>query len=461
MNKIRLNKVWEKVSSREGVDLLTINGVTSAFHQDIKDFTGLKDELYFAYFNNNEIVNMLGVNKYDLGKAIFEKDFNSIKKIKSKYEYGEQMLAKAQADMDSTGDGCDKENMTQLAQEFKADFYGICLNFTVNPFLAFDAWQEDFDKKISSLIEKNNLQAKKEQIIFSIYQPWKDTALIEIAKKLKAGVAAQEIVKDYQFLRGWAAIAYRTIDEEWVEGLANPEVKAQMKILSKDEIIELLHPSEENILDIELASYIVFFKDWRDDMRRKFSFTWSKFFELISKHFEIKYDDIGYLNIDELVDCLENDQFNHDLVKQRRGTCIVRIADDGESTKVLSDHIEKYLKIYEESSRSNSAVIKGQVAFAGNVRGKVKILKSYHDVKDFVEGDILVAVSTHPNYLPAMKKASAFVTDEGSIISHAAIVARELKKPCIVGTKFATKQLKDGDIIEVDANDGIVRKIKN
>ena len=59
-----------------------------------------------------------------------------------------------------------------------------------------------------------------------------------------------------------------------------------------------------------------------------------------------------------------------------------------------------------------------------------------------------------------MQRASAFVTDEGGITCHAAIVAREMRKPCIVGTRVATRVLKDGDIVEVDANSGIVRIIK-
>jgi pyruvate,water dikinase len=72
------------------------------------------------------------------------------------------------------------------------------------------------------------------------------------------------------------------------------------------------------------------------------------------------------------------------------------------------------------------------------------------------EGDILVSVSTSPQLLPAMKKASAFITDMGGITSHAAIVSRELKKPCVVGTKIATQVLRDGDIVEVDANKGVI-----
>ena len=67
---------------------------------------------------------------------------------------------------------------------------------------------------------------------------------------------------------------------------------------------------------------------------------------------------------------------------------------------------------------------------------------------------------TFPSFVVAMKKASAFVTDEGGITCHAAIIARELKKPCIIGTKNATQVLHDGDLVEVDANKGIVKIIK-
>ena len=64
---------------------------------------------------------------------------------------------------------------------------------------------------------------------------------------------------------------------------------------------------------------------------------------------------------------------------------------------------------------------------------------------------------TTVDYLPAMKKASAIVTDDGGITSHAAIISRELGIPCIVGTKIATKVLKDGDLVEVNANKGEVK----
>jgi phosphoenolpyruvate synthase/pyruvate phosphate dikinase len=103
--------------------------------------------------------------------------------------------------------------------------------------------------------------------------------------------------------------------------------------------------------------------------------------------------------------------------------------------------------------------IKGELAYPGKVKGKVTLVLLAEDFKKFKPGEILVARMTDPNYVPIMKIARGIITDIGGITAHAAIVARELKKPCIIGTKIATKILRDGDLVEVDADKGIVRKI--
>lgn len=88
--------------------------------------------------------------------------------------------------------------------------------------------------------------------------------------------------------------------------------------------------------------------------------------------------------------------------------------------------------------------------------GKAKILRSPNEIDKVMKGDVLVAPMTSPDYVPAMKRAAAIVTDQGGLTSHAAIVSRELGVPCIVGTKLATAKIKDGDIITVDGSKGLV-----
>ncbi|MBI5221644.1 MAG: hypothetical protein HY979_02470 [Candidatus Magasanikbacteria bacterium] len=103
--------------------------------------------------------------------------------------------------------------------------------------------------------------------------------------------------------------------------------------------------------------------------------------------------------------------------------------------------------------------VRGVVAYRGVARGPVKIVFTPQEISKVQVGDILVTNMTIPSYVSAMHKAAAFVTNEGGITCHAAILARELKKPCITGTKIATQIFKDGEMVEVDANQGIIKKL--
>ncbi|MFH1207593.1 MAG: PEP-utilizing enzyme [Patescibacteria group bacterium] len=104
-------------------------------------------------------------------------------------------------------------------------------------------------------------------------------------------------------------------------------------------------------------------------------------------------------------------------------------------------------------------VIKGLSVQPGAATGRVKIILEPKDFRKFQKGDILVAKMTSVDSVPIMRHAAAFITDEGGLSCHAAVIAREFGKPCIVGTQVATRVFKDGDRVEVDATRGIVKKI--
>ncbi len=105
---------------------------------------------------------------------------------------------------------------------------------------------------------------------------------------------------------------------------------------------------------------------------------------------------------------------------------------------------------------SEAPILSGSAASPGIGTGPVKILRSPKEIGKVEKGDVLVAPMTSPDYVPAMKKAAAIITDEGGETSHAAIVSRELGIPCVVGTKEATKRLKDGMVVSVDGKSGNV-----
>ena len=99
----------------------------------------------------------------------------------------------------------------------------------------------------------------------------------------------------------------------------------------------------------------------------------------------------------------------------------------------------------------------GQVGNPGVVRGQVRIVELANiATTDFLKNEILVCDMTTPEYISLIKKAAGVITNRGGILSHAAIICRELKKPCLVGTKNATTTLKNGDEIELNATRGAV-----
>lgn len=130
-----------------------------------------------------------------------------------------------------------------------------------------------------------------------------------------------------------------------------------------------------------------------------------------------------------------------------------KLLTGGGAKKIISQNL-----ISEKTSKLKS--ISGTVASPGFARGKVAIIRAPNEMKKMDKAEILVSTMTSPRLYGAVYKAKAMVTDEGGIICHAAIISRELGIPCIIGTKIATQVLKDGDLVEVDANRGVVKIIK-
>ncbi|MCB9814558.1 hypothetical protein H6784_04040 [Candidatus Nomurabacteria bacterium] len=111
------------------------------------------------------------------------------------------------------------------------------------------------------------------------------------------------------------------------------------------------------------------------------------------------------------------------------------------------------------TGRKEDFVVCGSVASSGEYKGSVIVVSDPSDT-NFIPGSVLVCDMTSPDYLPLMQKAGAIVTNRGGVTCHAAIVARELGKPCIVGTGNATEVLKNGDLVLVNATQGTVKLIK-
>ena len=154
--------------------------------------------------------------------------------------------------------------------------------------------------------------------------------------------------------------------------------------------------------------------------------------------------------------------------KQNRKKCFVGLWKNGKVTYLSGEKAEEVAReeLKELYIVKKVSEVKGMVANSGRVRGIARILPT-NDIEktrelreNFQKGQILFTGMTQPNIMDIASRAGAIVTDEGGMLSHAAVISREFKIPCIVGTHFGTQIFKDGDLVEVDADRGTVRILK-
>lgn len=181
----------------------------------------------------------------------------------------------------------------------------------------------------------------------------------------------------------------------------------------------------------------------------------------ISKNTHFDRELLYLMRYEELIQFLKDkNDININELKKRKNNEFLFFDNKIIFEPEISSKLTEYGFYIEKDKISQMNIIKGNIAYKGNVKGIAKIIFNRNQIDKLKQGDILIAPMTSPWYLPSMQKAEAIVTDEGGITCHAAIIAREMNKPCVIGTKYATHVFKDGDLVEVDAYKGIVRKIK-
>jgi len=230
----------------------------------------------------------------------------------------------------------------------------------------------------------------------------------------------------------------------------------------KEAIIEKFNLSSKLIYLFSVSSFFTYLKDHRKGIYQKSYVVMEPIIEEIAKRLDLSAKEIKYLIDDEIKEALLQKKDFHKIASQRADYCVSHVYK-GKIEVLIGDKAAKLINKYVLRPTENIVAtnqLKGTVAYVGKVKGIVKLVINKEDVDKVKKGDILVSPATNPDLIIAMKKSAAFVTDRGGITSHAAIVSREFKKPCVVGTGNATKVLKDGDLVEVDAEKGVVKILK-
>lgn len=209
---------------------------------------------------------------------------------------------------------------------------------------------------------------------------------------------------------------------------------------------------------------LLFYKAYRKDMQSQAYYYFKTILNEIASRLQITVKQARYLLPLEVKQYLIfKKHLNIKLIKDRFRLSLAVLKNGkaeiftGKETKeILNIVINKVPK----KEIFDSQHLVGKTGYPGKVIGIVKLANNKKEAENIKKGNILVSMQTNPDMINGIRNCSALVTDHGGITCHAAIISRELGIPCIIGTKIATKVLKDGDLVEVNANKGIVRLIK-
>lgn len=309
--------------------------------------------------------------------------------------------------------------------------------------------------------------------------------LLKIALEFKKGKNVDKLIDEhiqkYSWMKGPLEFKSTTFSKEYyitrLNNLVNYDIEAKIKnindvrknnetdyknILNQYEFTEKARKLIKAIRDfIFLRSYMTEYSD------NLFYTSRSTIFKEIFNRTNIKDEDLIMLDDIEILDIMKNQgimskEIKNTLKNRKKGFAIMWLDGNvktvfGDETLELQNEIAKlYKNVVDEEKISDKKMISGSVANKGKVRGIAKVLNTYQDIYKVEKGDIIVTTMTSPDYTLAMEKAAGFITDEGGITCHAAILSREFNVPCIVGTINGTKEIKDGQMIELDAYNGKV-----
>ena len=313
-----------------------------------------------------------------------------------------------------------------------------------------------------SMPTRMSLRQQKEHAMAVLAKQVKTKPASLVARKLKY-LHEKYCWLDYLYLGPPATFEQFQVELE--EARQNPTALAiphQLRQRKEQQraLMKKFHFGKRERFLVWLSQRVIWQKGYRKEMQHHGFYCYEPFFREVARRKKVQdWRTISFLFPWEMSNFIKNTAPPVAQLRKRKAFSafiVTRVRDRFLLGSAARDFVEK-LRI--KKSQSDVKEIIGQCAYHGKARGTVKIIQVPTDMGRMNEGDILVSQATSPDLLPAMRKAAAIVTSTGGLICHAAITARELKIPCVVGTGNANIVLKNGDRVEVDATHGIVKKL--
>ncbi|MFH1770826.1 MAG: PEP-utilizing enzyme [archaeon] len=240
-------------------------------------------------------------------------------------------------------------------------------------------------------------------------------------------------------------------------------LKKKIKIILKEKkrIYKEYDFSEDTKINLLITETVGEHIDFRKSNMIKINYLRELYLQEAAKRFNMNVEKLKDYTFEEVQDLLSKGKKPSEKLFEKRFRKSVFVArKKGNSLEGFWFYGKEAEILLNKTFRSTSKEIKGQVASAPikKLKGTAQVIMDITK-ENFKRGNILVTSMTRPEFVPLMRKAAAIVTDEGGITCHAAILSRELKIPCIIGTKVATRILKSGDRVEMDLETGLVKKL--
>ena len=336
------------------------------------------------------------------------------------------------------------------------------------------------EKLAAEILKKNVGQSEKFNHFYevlsaptqsSFYQK-EEIELLKIAKSSGQPKIFQKKLQQHQQKYFWLLNNYYRTKvlslgyfQERLKGVKNASAKIQsiknqllLTQSNKRALVKKLKlkPLEERI--IESLDYGICWQDRRKAFIMEINHYLDLLLKEVARRTDYTLSELKSLLPAEVIRVLEGHKIKKSLIKSRDK--FFAFFYNKRSLKYLSGREAQSLYRPFTVVKKNLQVITGLVVSQGpTVTGKARIIKSFTQLKNFKSGEILVTPMTSPEYVVAMRKAKAVITDGGSMTCHASIVSRELKVPCIVNTKSATAMFRTGDLISVNTAQGQIKKV--
>ena len=419
----------------------------------------------------------------------YAQDHNLIYWLKDKtFEAGEKMI-KLRDEL--SGKDLTRLSDSQLKKYFLQFFeldkdicvYGLSL---VALDLPHDMLTNKLNKRLKATIKEKKLKKRMSDYFATLTQPWEKTFtskerddMIKLAGKVKKnrklnvdklldkhcqkycwltyGLSGPPVSREF-----YEAELNDLLEDPGLAGKLEKTAQEAREIKKKNQQAKKeLALDKEDRYYFDLAREVVFQKGYRKEIMVLSFYLTGLVLKEVARRKALPFKLLRFCTVEEIVKLLEKGKAPsvEELKERRHYLAVVTTRNKREilTGKRAREYVNKNV-VKEKVSKGQQ--MNGQIASPGLIKGEVRVINQVKDLPEMVEGAVLVSVATNPDLMPAIKKSAAIVTEMGGMTCHAAIVSRELNKPCVIGVRNATKLLKQGDIVEVDAYHGIVRRLK-